>query len=248
MLVDLRARLGLHGTRIRLNSLLLDAGSVGNISSWAGSYHVLSMGRHYEQYVVTPRSLLLPPILNFPISHPYQRCAGKIKAPSVTGNIGEAVAALFARRCLTLHISDITHIRPNQPFRQRKAPDYLMRMKQYLPGDLQGIWPQGVSTGPEWWPVESKARNSSSSTAQGVKEAFKQLAAYWHTIHASQPNSAGYGMVVSLRYNFPREVLVTLFLPRDQNSLLGRLRTTEYQEYVSEVEDDPMTIGALYGA
>ena len=233
MQVNIRARLGFNGPSISLGNLQLDVGSVGSTSSWAGSYHVLSMGRHFEEYVLTPRSLLLPPILNFPASHPYQRCTGKIKAPSVTGNIGEAVAALFARGCLGLYISDIAHIRPNQPFRQRKVPDYLMRMKQFLPGQLQGVWPQGVSTGPEWWPVESKARNTSSSTKQGVREAFKQLAAFWHTIHASRPNETGFGMVVSLTYNFPREVLVTLFLPQNQNSLLARLRATDYQTYVS---------------
>ena len=201
MQVNVRARLGFNGPSISLGDLQLNVDSVGSTSSWAGSYHVLSMGRHFEQYVVTNRSWSVPPILNFPISHPYRSCGWKSKAPSVTGNIGEAVGALFAHTCLGLHISDIAHIRPRPSFHQRKAPDYLMRMKEYLPGPLHGIWAQGASTGPEWWPVESKARSTPSSTNQGVKEGFKQLAAYWHTIHASRPYETGFGMIVSLTYN-----------------------------------------------
>lgn len=60
--------------------------------------------------------------------HPYERLTGKIRTAGVTGNIGEAFAAIFARRCLGAGIGDIAHVRPCWPFRRRKSPDYLMRL------------------------------------------------------------------------------------------------------------------------
>ena len=147
MNVALRIQLGLRGTLRALNPIWLDVGSVGAASSWSGSYHVLAMGRHYDDYVITGRILGLPPIVGIPVAHPYERLTGKIRAAGVTGNIGEAIAALFARRCLGAGIGDIAHVRPRRPFRRRKSPDYLMRLgaRQAKGRQAKGVWPCFVS-------------------------------------------------------------------------------------------------------
>jgi hypothetical protein len=92
-----QVQLGIRGPRRSLNPIWLDTGSVGATAGWAGSYHVLSMGRHYDDYIITGRTIRLPPIAGIPAAHPYERLAGKVRAAGVTGNIGEAIAALFAR-------------------------------------------------------------------------------------------------------------------------------------------------------
>jgi hypothetical protein len=228
MNVELKIQLGLYGDQQLLRPIYLDVGSVGAASSWSGSYHVLSMGRHYDDYVITGRTISLPPISGIPAAHPYERLSGKIRAAGVSGNIGEAIAAIFARRCLGAGIGDIAHIRPRIPFRRRKAPDYLMRLGGLMPGQFGGIIPNGSSfQWPVWWPVESKARTAMASSKAARNEALRQLVAYWALLVNSQPQVAGYGMIVVFTYKPPRELRVNLVLPNNQASLIRELRKAE---------------------
>jgi hypothetical protein len=220
MNVALRIQLGLCGLARALNPIGLDVGSVGAASSWSGSYHVLAMGRHYDDYVIIGRILGLQPIAGIPVAHPYERLTGKIRAAGVTGNVGEAIAALFARRCLGAGIGDIAHVRPRRPFRRRKSPDYLMRLDTRMPGPFAPIVPNGIAmTWPTWWPVESKARSTNRGSLVGREDALKQLVAYWALLASSQPAVVGYGQIVTFTYQPPREVRVSLILPRNQNQL-----------------------------
>jgi hypothetical protein len=225
MNVRLRVQLGLRGSLRLLNPMWLDTGSVGATSSWAGSYHVLSMGRHYDDYVITRRTISLPPIVGIPAAHPYERLAGKIRAAGVTGNIGEAIAALFARRNLTAGVGDIAHVRPRRPFRRRKAPDYLMRLGGLMPGPFSGVLPTTApSLWPTWWPVESKARSTDAGSVAGRRDALKQLVAYWSLLANSQPSVMGYGLIVAFTYQPPREVRASLILPSNQALLVQELQ------------------------
>jgi hypothetical protein len=224
--VDVRVQLGIRGSRRQANPLVLDVGSVGAASSWSGSYHVLAMGRHYDDYVITGRLVGLAPISGFPVAHPYERLTGKIRAAGVTGNIGEAIAAIFARRHLNAGIGDIAHVRPRRPFRRRKSPDYLMRLNNLMPGPFATILPPSSSfSWPDWWPVESKARSTTAGSDAGRRDALNQLVAYWCLLVNSQPGVVGYGVIVSLTYKPPREVRACLILPRDQARLVTGLQT-----------------------
>jgi hypothetical protein len=223
--VQLRVQLGLNGSRRLLSPMWLDTGSVGATSSWAGSYHVLSMGRHYDDYVITDRTINLPPITGIPAAHPYERLAGKIRAAGVTGNIGEGIAALFARRNLGAQIGDIAHVRPRRPFRSRKAPDYLMRLGGVMPGPFGVVSPESNPISwPTWWPVESKARSTEGGSRAGKRDALKQLVAYWALLVDSQPNIVGYGLIIVFKYQPPREVCACLILPKNQELLIKSLK------------------------
>jgi len=236
MNVSLRIQLGLRGPPRTLSPIWLDAGSVGAASSWSGSYHVLAMGRHYDDYVITGRILGLPPIAGIPVAHPYERLTGKIRAAGVTGNIGEAIAALFARRCLGAGIADIAHVRPRRPFRRRKSPDYLMRLGALMPGLFAPVVPSGgVTSWPKWWPVESKARSTGAGSVAGRRDALKQLVVYWALLANSQPSVVGYGQIVTFTYQPPREVRVSLILPRNQSQLVAEL-----QQSGEDVDDSTM--------
>src|SRR6266849_5519652 len=114
MNVPLRVQLGLGGRQQPAGTVRLGAESVGGAATWAGSYHILYMDRHYDDYVVTPRLLMFPMIAGFPRVHPYQRLIGKIRAAGVTGNIGESVAALVLRRRLGLALTDMAPLQPGR--------------------------------------------------------------------------------------------------------------------------------------
>lgn len=223
MNVEVNIQVGLLGLQSSAGNILLDVPSIGNASSWAGSYHILSMGRHYDSYVVTPRTLTFPPIPGFSAAHPYQRLTAKVRDAGVTGNIGECVAALFATRCLKAQVRDIAHISPHTRFQKRRSPDYLMRLKAHLPGIFKSIIPSGTHAWPDWWPVESKARNSLSGSQAAKRLALRQNIAYWSAIVISQPEDIGYGLIVTFTYDASRSLTATLLLPRDRAKLVDEL-------------------------
>ena len=220
-----RIKLGLSGIIRALPPIRLDAANVGAAASWSGSYHVLGMDDHYDDYVVTGRILALPVIPGIPTAHPYERLTGKIRAAGVTGNIGECVAALFARRYIGASIGDIAHTRPRQPFRRRRAPDYMMRLGALMPAQLGPIVPHNfVVAWPDWWPVESKARSSDGATRSGRRDALRQLGTYWSLLRYTQPAAVGFGLIVTMTYRPPREIRASLFLPRNQQALIAALQ------------------------
>jgi len=232
--VGLVIQRGLQGPSVQLGAIGLDVPSVGQTSSWAGSYHILQMGRHYDDYVLTGYTAQFPDIVGLPPAHPYERLTGKIRASGVSGNVGECVAALFARRYMRANIADVIHIRSRQPFVRRKAPDYMMRLNSLMPGPFAPIVPPGINWAqPELWPVESKARSTGAGAATARRDALAQLAAYWSLLASLRPIEVGYGIVVSFIYQPPREVRVQLFLPKDQSGLRSKLATGN----ASEIKD-----------
>jgi len=242
MNVRVVVQLGLRGPERRINPIWLDVPSVGAASSWAGSYHILAMGQHFDDYVISGRIISLPQIAGFPIAHPFERLTGKIRAAGVTGNIGEAIAALFAFRYLGAKIGDIAHIRPCQPFRRRKAPDYLMRLASHMPGEFVRILPKDRTfMWPEWWPVESKARSTKAGSRAGRQDALKQLLTYWVLLANSQPDVVGYGLIVAFTFRPPREIRANVILPTNQPQL-----TQELKQNGEDVEQSTLR-NFLYG-
>ena len=223
--VDVRIQLGLYGTSTYLNPIRLDMGSIGSTSSWAGSYHILVMGRHYDDYIMTGTLMGLPVISGIPTSHPYQQLAGKIRAGGITGNIGECVAALFATRYLSAGVDQIAHIKPRRPFKSSQSPDYLMNIGGSISSVFATVIPKAFTTSfPNWWPVESKARHSDSTSLTGRQEALRQLFAYWYLLRNSQPSAVGFGLIVVFKYQPARQVRINLLLPSSQPDLLTELK------------------------
>ena len=225
MNVSVTVQLGLTGKVVGLPDIVLDVASVDATSSWSGSYQVLEMGRHYDNYVVTGHLTGFPSVAGMPPAHPYVQVAGKIRDPGVTGNIGEAVAALFARRYMGAAIGDIAHVNPRSPWRRRKAPDYLMRLGHLMPGQFGGILPTSfVPSWPAWWPVESKARTTQGGATSARRGALMQLLEYWLLLVKHGASGVGYGQVATLTYRPPREVRVSLFVPADPVALENALK------------------------
>lgn len=227
MLVPVSVQLGLAGRTRHVGDLRLDTASVHATSTWSGSiFHVLEMGRHYEDYVLSPREIRLPNLDTIPSTYPYERLATKIKTTGVTGNIGEAVAAIFARRVLGAPLSAISHVRPKRSFRRRKAPDYLMKIGPLITPAIG--WALNAA-GPVWRPrvVASRIQgqvDSGKHKKRQAREALEQLAACWTIVMNRQPETVGYGLIVTFAYAPPREVRASFIAPKNQDKLLTILR------------------------
>ncbi|MCC6650371.1 MAG: hypothetical protein IT348_04390 [Candidatus Eisenbacteria bacterium] len=197
------------------------------------------MGRHFEAYVARPWQQQLPQIPGFPPQHPYIQLASKTRAAGVTGNIGEAVAGIVMARLLTSGPVDIAHIRPVQPFRARKSPDFMARL------DFARV-SVTVGSAPTWWPVESKARSTANAVDQAIRESIRQHAAYWYTIQNAAPGALGYGCTVAFQYQVPQRIDVVVFQPGDPARLATKLSSAKsYRDYVKEVLEDGDTLESL---
>lgn len=225
MKVPVSIQLGLNGAVRSIGRIVLDPKSVEAAAAWCGSYSILYMGQHYDHYVITDKIAKMPKIPGFPTPHPYTFLTGKIRAGAVTGNIGEIVAGLFAARFLYAPIRSIAHINPNQRYRKRKSPDYMMEIGGLLPGVFQPIMPsQPTINFPTWLPVESKARSTAGSATAARRAALSQLKTYWSLLCGNQPSVVGFGIVVTFKFQEPKEVRATLFLPLHQSKLVNELK------------------------
>src|SRR5579871_4127030 len=240
MLIPCYCKLGFQGNETLIARVPLNDNTVGTTAGFCGSYHILSMGRHYRAYVVTGIFPRFPDCAGLPPSHPYMELGRKQRAAGVTGNIGEVATGIIGLRVLNLNINEVTHVKPGPTFGRRKTPDYMLRAGHNLPGRLQPVWPAGFGLNlPEWWPAESKARPTASAVSVAVKtEAFPQLAAFWHTIQNGFPDDVGFGMAVGLAYENPARITITLFLPRNQPALLAHLAASTYTDYRDNFVND----------
>ncbi len=236
MFVPLLYQIGLDGETTRLPSAIeLDSPSVGDTSRWAGSYHVLEMADHYDDYVISNRIPSLRRVPGFDIAHAYCRLTNRLRDPGVTGNIGEAIAALFAVRCLGASPRDIAHLRPRKAYRGTKSPDYIMRIGSSLSAKLPTHFPSRTFPSlPGDWPVESKARNNAVAAKQAREAAFRQLCFYWSKCRSS---SVGFGAIVCLTYETPRELRANFFVPKDLPGLISAL------EHLEDVDPKPFLHG-----
>ena len=157
-------RRGLFGAEQPLNSVTLDPRVMNSISAYAGSYHILEMGRHFYEYVISsaglPRFPLCP---GLPPAYPFLALSNKLRAAGVTGNIGEGVCGVVADAIFGLPFGTFLHVNLKPGGGLRKTPDYMFQLGPYLPGPCLPVWAPGLPALPTWSPVESKARTTKAS-------------------------------------------------------------------------------------
>jgi hypothetical protein len=88
-------------------------------------------------------------------------------------------------------------------------------------------------------PVESKARNTDAGVRSARVDAIMQLAAYWSLVAPTQPSDVGYGLIVTLMYQPPRELRASIIVPTNQRTLISELTRTTL--------DDPNIRRYLHG-
>lgn len=252
MMFNVTAQVGdRQGIVYPLGELLIDAEAVEDVSEYAGAYHILEMGLHYRDYVERDILPSLPEIAGFPEPFPFYALPRKLRAQGVTGNIGEAVAAIVAEETLGLAANDIAHIRTQTPFAKRRTPDYLLRLNRQFPPQLANRPPyRQIGQLPDWWPCESKARADSAGARAGVADALCQLAAYWYTLNGTLwQDDVGFGIATCMIYEVSPRIRVHFFLPRDTSGVLDFLSSfPDYDSCIEAVREDDSTLRGLLRA
>jgi hypothetical protein len=255
---DVTLRIGRTGPSYTLPSLFLDAAGIGPVCDIAGSYQIAAMGDQFSEYVLQPLTVLLPPAPAFAPHPAYARLPGKLRATSISGNIGEAVAAHWGVAHLQLTGGQIVHIKTTPGYGHRRSPDYLMQigvsMLQSLPSTTRDLLAppirQALLSAPDWWPVEAKSRESDNSEPAAFRKAFRQIVAYWHTIQGVLLE-VGYGVIVNFTSLARRQILISLLLPSNQLALLSRLavprNAAQLRAYINGADADAPTTATLHG-
>lgn len=204
-------------------TIFINNETVGSVSDWAGSFHILSMGRHHRSYTSAtfPR---LHSRVDLPHLDYYQKLNCKNSSQQVIGNFGECIGAIFARRKLGASINNIVPLTTNRTF---KRPDYMM----YLEGsNIRKLFAEEIPPNIpfphleylNWWPVESKAVASQNDFTQ-KKRALIQLLSFWKKERENLQLSIGYGMILTYFYREPAKILASLILPKEPEELYDYL-------------------------
>lgn len=252
MNIPVKIQLGISGDEQDSGFLPIDEDTIGNSSSWAGSYHILSMGRHYDDYIYRPTPEMQK-VLDFPKLGCFGRLTSKTKSQQVVGNIGECVAALLARDRLNADISDIALLTTTA---KRMRPDYLMNLGgleirtlfSKVPLDTRQL---NYLDRKRWWPVESKATKRNDSKDSRVK-ALKQLISFWLKEKDKLPAPAGYGLIVTFFYDdsdlehHPEKILVSLILPSDPSGLLKQFENPNFRSKDKRIKENTYLATFMY--
>ncbi len=218
MKITLKIQRGINQTPKKIGDLPLNAETIGTTSEWAGSYHILFMKQHYRSYLSSQFPHFQPNMF-FPHLDNFSQLTIKNPSQQVIGNIGECVAAIFARNKLHADIPDIHLLKTK---RKIKIPDYLMKLDgDHIRYQFPRLIPSAVDpyfNTKSWWPVESKATSNIQET-DPRKKAIKQLISFWYHEKAKLQNSLGYGMIVTFVYEEPYQVIVSLILPKKPERL-----------------------------
>jgi len=235
MSIPVKVQLGINGAEEDSGSLDINEETIGNSSSWAGSYHILFMGRHYDDYIYHPAPGLQS-VLNFPKLSCFGRLTAKTKSQQVVGNIGECIAALLVRDRLNADIADIALLTTTA---KRMRPDYLMNLEgseirslfSEVPLDQRQL---SYLERKRWWPVESKATKRNYNIDSRIK-ALKQLISFWLKEKGKLPEPVGYGLIVTFFYedsdveHEPEKIVVSLILPSDYPGLMGQFKDPKFR-------------------
>ena len=220
MLFDIHFGLGRNVANPRIRRMLIPESLIMSVGTFAGSYHVHSMDRHYRDYIVHPTfpilaaSAALHP--DFPNNFSYRALEEKQSSPGISGNIGEALGGIAGRELFKLGPRQIVHIVPIKG--KIKAPDFIFHFDP-VPSEARtflqaaGVAPLLLDNAAVWWPAEAKARKKGQAKA-AFKEAFAQLIAYWWELLESGANveDVGYGMILIAEYGKATPTLTVHFL------------------------------------
>lgn len=241
--------LGFATLGVNQGQFKVTARRINSISRLAGSYHVLEMGRHFDDYVENDHRPLLitaPYLAQFPALLAHQPLDIKMRSSGVTANIGEAIGALVARNSFDLSLREVVHLTTRSSHRGYKSPDYLFDFANGLPTWFNSE-PRlaAISNIPRWWPVESKARAGSPN--QAIRDAFEQLCAYWWSA-AMSGVLPGFGIVINTLYaRNPAEIRVHVFVPTNVVKFRELLRRIALKGYTYEMFRDHVHKRAPHG-
>ncbi len=217
---------GLIGGETPIGRMRVRPSEIGTASELFSSTYILRMGLHFDRYVVSGYVQSFTAIRDiYSTTMPAATLTKKVRAPSVAGNIGEAIASMVARR--KLGAKQVGDIQPVLASPTAKAPDYRIRLRPMFPMSFQTAIGAAHTVDFDRWPVESKAVATSGQATKAVREALQQLATYWYERYPHEPSVVGYGIAVCLAYRMDfaggRLIRIHVFSPSNQAALLQEM-------------------------
>jgi len=217
---------GFTGTEQPFGTIGVSPEEIQSASELFGSNYILRMGLHYQRYVISnylPRSPLVLGIYNS--TNPAPRLVAKKRATSVTGNIGESIVGIVARRKLGAATVDV---QPLNVTPKAKCPDFRIRINPGFPPIFQTACGFNPPVNFEYWPAESKAVESKGRAKSATLKALAQLGTYWFERRDFAFDEAGFGIVCCFIYKGTirspeQRIRLYVFVPDDQETLLRRI-------------------------
>lgn len=234
---------GMNGNEEPIGTIRVRPSEVGTACGLFGSTFILKMGLHFDRYVV---SNSIPNFQSVPAIYTSAAIAatitGKGRAQSVSGNIGESIAGLVARRKLGARmLNDVLPVRVPP---KKKAPDFVMKLRPMFPASFEiATTMVNPTIGFGRWPVESKAVSTNGQERQALGKALLQLGTYWYERHPYEPSVCGYGIVVCFIYRGKpnRVIKVHVFTPKDSPALQAAIHAHRNANtkaaYLNQFED-----------
>jgi hypothetical protein len=218
---------GLTGGEVPLGTLNASPAEIEAACDLFGSMYIERMGLQYQRYVIGgywPQSNLVRGI--YAAVNPAPRMTDKLRAPSVTGNIGESLLSLVARRMLGA--SQMLDVLPLNVTSAAKCPDFRVRINPDFPASFQTATGANPTIGFSYWPAESKAIESTGKANAAVERALAQLGTYWYERRLLEPSVAGFGLVCCFIYKGtktnPLQVIrLHVIVPENQTDLHQRI-------------------------
>lgn len=214
MVFDIVLRSGLYGSSTKVGVISIGKANVDVTASFAGSLHILEMGDHFDDYLVTGH---FPALMSGPVTapKPFGRLIWKHPSMDVMGNFGEAIFASVYTRHYGAANSEIVHI--HQPvgsgFRFR-CPDFLVAPVSIFAQDVSNFG-STIPTTLDFIPAECKATLSNSNERAYTKNAAEQLAAFWKQSLGMNPSyPVGYGIASVMSRHPSPTVTLTYFWPK----------------------------------
>jgi hypothetical protein len=213
--VDVVIRQGMTAPDVPFGSIRLAKSDISTHSQHFGSNHILEMGRHFDEYVVAWLPTQIFSFAGIATVHRFPTIAGKQRATSVLGNIGEVVAGITIRRKLRVGPTRICHLFPKS---RQKTPDFLLDCRIHTPQVLAQQMPAGLGVPVSLLPLEAKAGKTNGSINSSEEKALKQLASFWVHRHPFDNQVSGFGLIVSFNYGTDRLIRISLITPINPNA------------------------------
>ena len=230
---------GFAGNPGPIGAIRLKPTDMGTASEAFGSTFILRMGLHYDRYVLggPPPNYQAVPAL-YTAAAIAGQSVGKARASSVTGNIGESIAGLVARRKLGSRPLD--DVLPVVASSRAKSPDFVMKLRPMFPASFGQAVGANLTVAFRRWPVESKAVETDGKAGAAVRKALLQLGTYWYERYPFEPSVCGYGIVVCFTYRGdPRKITVHVFTPSNQAALQAAIaqyrQATDRDGYLTQL-------------
>jgi hypothetical protein len=234
---------GMNGNEDPIGTMRAKPSEVGTACGLFGSTFILKMDLHFDRYVV---SNSIPNFQAVPAIYTSAAIAATItrkgRAQSVSGNIGESIAGLVARRKLGARL--LNDVLPVLVPAKKKAPDFVMKLRPMFPASFETATTMvNPAIGFARWPVESKAVSTNGQAGAALRKALRQLGTYWYERYPHEPSVCGYGIAVCFIYrgNPSRVIKVHVFTPTNQPALQAAIQAHRNANtkaaYLDQLED-----------